>query len=133
MCFEHTLSTTGHSNFTDLLSSSAFWELLLRQRAQENPIILFWEDLLRCCFQVETIGDAYMVVSGLPMPNEGRHVTEICNMALDLLDEVASFRIRHRPETHLQLRIGVHTGPCAAGKAARNESWAHSNGLARRR
>ena len=34
-------------------------------------------------FQVETIGDAYMVVSGLPKPNEGRHIVEICSMALD--------------------------------------------------
>jgi len=31
-------------------------------------------------FQVETIGDAYVVVSGLPKPNEGRHVAEICSM-----------------------------------------------------
>jgi hypothetical protein len=47
--------------------------------------------------QVETIGDAYMVVSGLPKPNGGRHIVEICNMALDLLDEVSRFKIRHRP------------------------------------
>jgi len=64
--------------------------------------------------QVETIGDAYMVVSGLPNPNEGRHIVEICNMALDLLDEVSRFKIRHRPEQKLMLRIGIHTGPCAA-------------------
>jgi len=31
--------------------------------------------------QVETIGDAYVVVSGLPKPNEGRHIVEICSMA----------------------------------------------------
>ena len=66
--------------------------------------------------QVETIGDAYMVVSGLPTPNEGRHIKEICSMALDLLDEVSKFKIRHRPYQKLLLRIGIHTGPCAAGK-----------------
>jgi len=56
-----------------------------------------------------------MVVSGLPKPNAGRHVVEICNMALDLLDQVSHFTIRHRPEETLNLRIGIHTGPCAAG------------------
>jgi len=65
--------------------------------------------------QVETIGDAYMVVSGLPQPNAGRHIAEICNMALDLLELVSRFRIRHRPDDMLRLRIGIHTGPCAAG------------------
>ena len=38
-------------------------------------------------------------------------------MALDLLDEVSRFTIRHRPEDTLKLRIGIHTGPCAAGQA----------------
>jgi len=66
--------------------------------------------------QVETIGDAYMVVSGLPKPNAGRHIVEICNMALDLLGQVSRFTIRHRPDETLKLRIGIHTGPCAAGK-----------------
>jgi len=66
-------------------------------------------------FQVETIGDGYIVVSGLPKPNAGRHIAEICNMALDFLDEVPRFTIRHRPDEILKLRIGIHSGPCAAG------------------
>jgi len=69
-----------------------------------------------CCRKVETIGDAYMVVSGLPEPNNGRHIAEICNMALGLLDLVSHFKIRHRPDDMLKLRIGIHTGPCAAGR-----------------
>jgi hypothetical protein len=36
-------------------------------------------------------------------------------MALDLLDEVSRFKIKHRPNKTLMLRIGIHTGSCAAG------------------
>jgi len=80
----------------------------------------------RLCGQVETIGDAYMVVSGLPMTNEGRHIAEICSMALNLLDEVSHFTIRHRPDEMLKLRIGIHTGPCAAGhKGLKERSHSH--------
>jgi len=80
--------------------------------------LLLYETKYDCCItcQVETIGDAYMVVSGLPKPNEGQHIAEICNMALDLLNQVSHFTIRHRPDEMLKLRIGIHTGPCAAGQ-----------------
>jgi len=57
-----------------------------------------------------------MVVSGLPKPNAGKHIVEICSMALNLLDQVPRFAIRHCPEETLKLRIGIHTGPCAAGE-----------------
>ena len=36
-------------------------------------------------------------------------------MALDLLHGVTNLEIRHMAGTKLQLRIGLHTGPCAAG------------------
>ena len=57
-----------------------------------------------------------MVVSGLPNRNGDKHVSEIANLALDLVSAALNFRIRHRPNLKLQLRIGLHTGPCAAGK-----------------
>jgi len=60
--------------------------------------------------QVETIGDAYMVVSGLPEPNGVNHAREIARMALKLLGTVKSFKIRHRPDKKLLLRIGIHSG-----------------------
>lgn len=59
---------------------------------------------------METIGDAYMVVSGLPVRNGKLHGREISRMALALLDAVRTFRIRHRPEEQLKLRIGIHSG-----------------------
>lgn len=65
--------------------------------------------------QVETIGDSYMVVSGLPERNGNSHACEIARMSLNLLNEVKNFKIRHRPNECLKIRIGIHTGPCVAG------------------
>ncbi|XP_061383859.1 atrial natriuretic peptide receptor 1-like [Danaus plexippus] len=66
-------------------------------------------------YKVETIGDAYMVVSGLPQRNGNRHVSEIADMALSLLRCVEGAVVPHRPEEPLRVRAGVNTGPCVAG------------------
>uniref|UniRef100_A0A674D4X0 Guanylate cyclase n=1 Tax=Salmo trutta TaxID=8032 RepID=A0A674D4X0_SALTR len=66
-------------------------------------------------YKVETIGDAYMVVSGLPVRNGKLHAREIAGMSLALLEQVKTFKIRHRPQDQLRLRIGIHTGPVCAG------------------
>ncbi|XP_040918754.1 heat-stable enterotoxin receptor [Toxotes jaculatrix] len=66
-------------------------------------------------YKVETIGDAYMVASGLPKRNGNRHAVDIAHMALDILAFVGTFELQHLPGIPLWIRIGVHSGPCAAG------------------
>lgn len=56
-----------------------------------------------------------MVVSGLPIRNGDEHAGEIASMSLHLLDSVKRFRIKHRPNEALKLRIGIHSGPVCAG------------------
>ena len=60
-------------------------------------------------YKVETIGDAYMVASGLPTVYE-RHAAEMSLLALELLDSVKQHVIPHMPDQQLQLRIGLHSG-----------------------
>lgn len=76
-----------------------------------DPLRNFWDII----FQVETIGDAYMVVSGLPERNGHDHAREIGLMALAILDALKCFTIKHRPEYQVKIRIGLHSGPVCAG------------------
>ncbi|KAM6182224.1 LOW QUALITY PROTEIN: guanylate cyclase 2G-like [Erethizon dorsatum] len=70
-------------------------------------------------YKVETIGDAYMVASGLPIHNGTQHVDQIATMSLHFLSATIHFQIVHMPEEKLKLRIGLHTevmaGPVVAG------------------
>ncbi|XP_076462188.1 atrial natriuretic peptide receptor 1-like [Babylonia areolata] len=66
-------------------------------------------------YKVETIGDAYMVVSGLPHRNGNKHAQQIARMSLALRNVISVFKIRHRPGEKLQLRIGLNSGPVCAG------------------
>ena len=66
-------------------------------------------------YKVETIGDAYMVASGVPIPNGQHHAVEIGKMALDLLAKVLTFEIKHKPNHRLKLRMGLHSGQVVGG------------------
>ncbi|CAH1779302.1 unnamed protein product [Owenia fusiformis] len=66
-------------------------------------------------YKVETIGDSYMVVSGLPERNGKAHASEICNLALELRTSMSAFVVPHMPEKSVHLRIGINSGPCVAG------------------
>ncbi|XP_037537374.1 retinal guanylyl cyclase 2 [Nematolebias whitei] len=66
-------------------------------------------------YKVETIGDAYMVASGVPNRNGNRHAAEVANMSLDILHSIGAFKIKHMPEIKVKIRIGLHSGPVVAG------------------
>jgi|SRR5215207_339398 len=62
--------------------------------------------------KIKTIGDAYMVVGGLPDPRPD-HAQAVAEMALAMRDEVA--RRADPAGQPLQVRIGIDTGPVVAG------------------
>ena len=62
--------------------------------------------------KIKTIGDAYMVAGGLPVPDPD-HVEAIAEMALDMMRFVQHFNTGR--EFPLRLRTGINTGPVVAG------------------
>jgi class 3 adenylate cyclase len=68
--------------------------------------------------KIKTVGDAYMVVGGLPEPRPD-HAEAVAEMALAVREEVP----RHRDPggRPLAVRIGIDTGPVVAGVIGRRK------------
>jgi class 3 adenylate cyclase len=66
--------------------------------------------------KIKTIGDAYMVASGIPLPRAD-HAEAIAEMALAMGPEVA--RCSAEIGTPLEIRIGIDTGSVVAGVIGR--------------
>jgi class 3 adenylate cyclase/CheY-like chemotaxis protein len=68
--------------------------------------------------KIKTIGDAYMVVGGLPTPRPD-HAQAVAEMALDMRAALTTDFGTHGEL--LTLRIGIHTGPVVAGVIGRKK------------
>ena len=62
--------------------------------------------------KIKTIGDAYMVVAGLPEPVPD-HTARLARMAFDMLDCIA--RLRAETGLNINIRVGLASGPVTAG------------------
>jgi PAS domain S-box-containing protein len=62
--------------------------------------------------KIKTIGDAYMVVAGLPTPRPD-HAQAIAQMALDMQAAIAQFNAETGES--FSIRIGINSGPVVAG------------------
>ena len=66
--------------------------------------------------KIKTIGDAYMVVSGLPEARDD-YAEAIADMALDMRDALIQFNQDHQLEDYpvFSMRVGIAIGPVVAG------------------
>mmetsp|Transcript_14870 Transcript_14870/g.33712 ORF Transcript_14870/g.33712 Transcript_14870/m.33712 type:complete len:866 (+) Transcript_14870:165-2762(+) len=73
----------------------------------------------RRVFKVETIGDCYVAVAGLPEPMK-EHAVTMCRFAKDIISKTHQLTRKLEailgPDTRdLSLRVGLHSGPVTAG------------------
>ena len=62
--------------------------------------------------KIKTIGDAYLVVAGLPFPRDD-HAEAIADMALHMQQAILAFN--QDTGQNLSIRTGINTGPVVAG------------------
>ncbi len=110
----------GFAQATILFADIVGFTILSQQTSPEKLVEMLnqiFSDFDHLCDRYElekikTIGDAYMVVGGLPNPRNN-HVEAIALMALSMQQTVARFNTQHH--TKINIRIGINSGPVVAG------------------
>jgi class 3 adenylate cyclase len=68
--------------------------------------------------KIKTIGDAYMVVGGVPDLREG-HLQSMVHLAFDMLDTIGEYA--QHDKKPFTMRVGIHAGPVVAGVIGTNK------------
>ena len=98
------------AGFTKLSSTISATDVVM----QLNSIFSSFDGLLikYSLEKIKTIGDCYMLVGGLPKP-DNNHADSVARMALEMLDTIE--QINTKTDQSLKVRIGINSGPVAAG------------------
>ncbi|MGE3231380.1 MAG: adenylate/guanylate cyclase domain-containing protein [Hyphomicrobium sp.] len=136
---EHVADTFPEASilFADI---SGFVPLARRLGASEtvsllNMLVSHFDDLAERhgVEKIKTIGDAYMVASGVPEPAPD-FAHRLARMALDMLETVGE--IRTKTGHDINMRVGLATGPVMAGVIGRQkfsyDIWGDAVNLAAR-
>ena len=115
-----------YSEVTVLVADLVGFTALSAHIAPEQVVCMLNEifsafDLLaegHCLEKIKTIGDAYMVAGGIPVPRPDQ-AKAIAELALGMCAELELFNRRY--ETSVRMRIGIHTGPVIAGVIGRKK------------
>jgi adenylate cyclase len=110
-CFEEvTVLFADIVGFTELSARMSPTELVKRL----NVIFSHFDQLAEMygVEKIKTIGDAYMVVGGLPTPRED-HAEAIAQMALGMQAKIA--KLSAETGENLAIRVGINSGPVVAG------------------
>lgn len=99
-----------------------------------NEIFTSFDELVevRELEKIKTIGDAYMVAAGVPVPRDD-HARAICELALAMRDVLETRTFVGR---RIEMRIGIASGPVTAGIIGRRkfsyDLWGDTVNLASR-
>jgi NAD(P)-dependent dehydrogenase (short-subunit alcohol dehydrogenase family)/class 3 adenylate cyclase len=108
--------------FADMVGFTHLSSRLRPSKVVEVLDLLFGEfDAIADHYEVEkikTIGDSYMAVGGVPLP-QANHAERVANVALEMLPTVE--QIGRSLDLPLSARIGLHSGDVVAGVIGRRK------------
>jgi class 3 adenylate cyclase len=108
--------------FADLVGFTPLGEQLGAQALVDvlNEVFVIFDSLAEVAGleKIKTIGDAYMVVGGLPTPRAD-HLAAVLELAIAMCEAISQVTTPHGEP--LQLRIGIDTGPVVAGVIGRHK------------